>query len=348
MYNKKILIIGSTPHAGIGKTYGGTTILMQSFLDYCKANNVPYHFIQANKYLGVLSGLRNYIYVIIQFILNIWSAHIVMVNSALRGAFFLSPFIYFLSRLLKKKVVLRKFGGNFHQIFHSSPKWKQILLKYTILKADALFFETLAMVDYFQNYVTDRNKVQWFPNVRQKPLIEIKTKTFRRKVVFISHIKTTKGVLEIIAATESLPEEYTVDLFGPIMDNAITVDSFKGKKANYRGVLSPEKVIPSLNEYDVLLLPTFHPGEGYPGIIIESLSLGIPVISTYWNAVPEIIQHEENGLLIPIKDSDALLKAIISINEDNYKFFSINAKKSFERFHDRKVYYEVIQNLMNL
>ena len=33
-------------------------------------------------------------------------------------------------------------------------------------------------------------------------------------------------------------------------------------------------------EYDCLVLPTFHPGEGYPGVIAEAFVHEIPVITT--------------------------------------------------------------------
>ena len=36
----------------------------------------------------------------------------------------------------------------------------------------------------------------------------------------------------------------------------------------------------------------------------------MPVITTRWNAIPEIVTDRYNGLVIPVKDEKALLKAI--------------------------------------
>ena len=348
MFKNKLLIIGSIPHSGIEKTYGGTTILMQSFLNYCKENDIPNHFIQANKFIGNLSPAWNFIYVLIRFFTKIWDVNIVMVNVASRGAFFLAPIIYLLSRLFGKKFIFRKFGGNFHHIYQSRSKWKRRLLKETVFKSDIMFFETLEMVDFFQKNLKVDDRIFWLPNVRKEPSIKKESEDYRRRFVFISHVKKTKGVVEIVEASEGLTENYTVDLFGPIMEDSFSLDYFKGTNVNYKGVLSPEDVIATLSGYDFLLLPTFHLGEGYPGIVIESLSLGIPVISTYWNAIPEIIQDNENGLLIPINDSNALLKAMSSIEKKNYILFSVNAKKSFEKFHDEKVYNNLIEKIKTL
>ena len=89
--------------------------------------------------------------------------------------------------------------------------------------------------------------------------------------------------------------------------------------------------------YDVLILPTYHEGEGYPGIILEAFSLGLPVISTNWNSIPEIVKHNENGLLVPIKDVDSLIKAILYFNQNNYQNFRTNAINSFDQFDSQLV-----------
>jgi glycosyltransferase involved in cell wall biosynthesis len=86
-----------------------------------------------------------------------------------------------------------------------------------------------------------------------------------------------------------------------------------------------------------LILPTYHVGEGYPGIIIEAFSIGMPVISTYWNSIPELISHNKNGLLVPIKDLDSLVNSISFYNQKNYKQFSKSALSSFNKFNSEKV-----------
>lgn len=51
--------------------------------------------------------------------------------------------------------------------------------------------------------------------------------------------------------------------------------------------------------------------EGMPGAAIESIMLGTPVIGTNVGGIPEIIENNINGLVVPPKDSIALAKAII-------------------------------------
>lgn len=69
-----------------------------------------------------------------------------------------------------------------------------------------------------------------------------------------------------------------------------------------------------MNAFDLSLLPSR--GETFGLVVIEAMAAGIPVIGTNAEGVPEIIDHEQNGLLVPPGDSDALAKAIRRLAED--------------------------------
>jgi len=46
-----------------------------------------------------------------------------------------------------------------------------------------------------------------------------------------------------------------------------------------------------------MVLPSF--AEGLPVVLMESLALGRPAISTYVAGIPELIEHRVNGWLVP-------------------------------------------------
>ena len=56
--------------------------------------------------------------------------------------------------------------------------------------------------------------------------------------------------------------------------------------------------------------------EGLPNVILESMSYGIPVVSTAVGGVNEIITHRENGMLVESGDKNMLSHYIIEIIED--------------------------------
>jgi len=79
--------------------------------------------------------------------------------------------------------------------------------------------------------------------------------------------------------------------------------------------------------------------EGLPMAVIESLSLGIPVISVDCQGSIEIIRHGFNGLMVENFNSEALAKAMNSFIFDKklYRSCKSNTKKSIERFSHENI-----------
>lgn len=349
MTRKSILIIGAVPHDAVPKTYGGTTVLMTNFINFLKLREIPFELIQANYYLGRFSAICNLVYICFNFLRKLKHFEIVMVNVSSRGLFFIAPLIYYLSIIVKKKYIFRMFGGDFIQLYNKSGSLKKSLLANTVFNADLLIFETKKIINYISdNKLTSKKKLFWLPNVRESlDYGNIKT-LFNRRFVFISHVKKTKGIIEIIEASKTLPSGYVIDIYGPLMDKDISSVEFSDTRVRYKGALEPQKVHSVLEKYNVLILPTYHLGEGYPGIIIEALFHGIPIIATTWGGIDEIISHNKEGILIPIKDSKALRDAILFFNESNYKSFSSNALSRSRDFDSKNVYDGLLEQFFKL
>lgn len=56
--------------------------------------------------------------------------------------------------------------------------------------------------------------------------------------------------------------------------------------------------------------------DGIPVAMMEALAMETPVISTPVSGVPELIRHEQTGLLVPERDAAALAAAISRMAED--------------------------------
>lgn len=50
--------------------------------------------------------------------------------------------------------------------------------------------------------------------------------------------------------------------------------------------------------------------DGLPTVLLESLALGTPAVSTPVTGIPEVVRHEETGLLVPESDPTALTAAL--------------------------------------
>lgn len=70
-----------------------------------------------------------------------------------------------------------------------------------------------------------------------------------------------------------------------------------------------------LSALDLLVVPS-EGHEGIPQIVLQGQAAGVPVIGSRVGGIPEVIQHEVTGLLVPTRDPAALGEAIQRIFND--------------------------------
>ncbi len=63
------------------------------------------------------------------------------------------------------------------------------------------------------------------------------------------------------------------------------------------------------------VMPT-RTGEGFGLMAAEAMACGTPVVATDQGALPEIVHHGINGLLVPPDDPDAMASALVQIFSD--------------------------------
>jgi glycosyltransferase involved in cell wall biosynthesis len=322
---KSILLIGPLENKKDPTKTGGIVVLFKDLLSQFKLRNIDFMVIDTNKanYLNILLALFA-IYFKIVF-LSFKASHLSLHGTA-KDYIFIAPLVVMLSKMQGKKCSLRKFAGDFNKIYNTSNILKKKLIEVSLKNSNMNFFETRYLVDFFAPFNTN---TFWFPNVR-KNQVSSNTRVFQKKFVFISQLFASKGVDEILKASNLLSDEYTIDLYGPL-HNTYTHSYFDGYRANYKGSLKPDQVLSILEQYDVLLLPTYYPGEGYPGIIIEALSSGKPVIVTDLPSIQEMVD-ENCAIFVKPKNTEDIIHAILKFNNDNYLSYSQNALSAFKQF----------------
>lgn len=89
---------------------------------------------------------------------------------------------------------------------------------------------------------------------------------------------------------------------------------------------------------DIFVFPTVWEMEGFGLVVPEAMSYGIPVIASRKGPVPEIVDHEKTGMLVPSGDANALANTIIAVAKDGdlRKELAKNGKKKANTFYDIK------------
>lgn len=72
--------------------------------------------------------------------------------------------------------------------------------------------------------------------------------------------------------------------------------------------------------------------DGIPNVLIESMSLGVPVISTSISGIPELVEDDVSGLLVPPRDAERLADAIqrLEADPDLQLRFGANGRRQVE------------------
>jgi glycosyltransferase involved in cell wall biosynthesis len=214
------------------------------------------------------------------------------------------------ARVCGKPLIYRAFGG----MYYDELSWPgRVVARIFMQRASVVLLQTQELM----NRAADDGlrRVEWCPTARPMGNEPTSHRGTCRRFVFVGHLKTAKGLQYLTRAAEQLPDDASVDVYGPWYD--LPKDTFDGcKRIRYMHVLPNHEVVPTLRQYDALVFPTFMIGEGHSGIILEAYAAGIPVICTRWKALPEIVEDGVSGLLIEPESDLAILQAMMCLYLD--------------------------------
>lgn len=305
--NLKYVLIGSFP-----PPYGGATIKNKILYDelskYVNIKKINTHKISIITIMRIVKAFlfdKNN-----KMILSLSSYSLIKITKVFD----------LISRKRMKKVSVFIVGGRFPEILEE----KKIDFSIYNLYSN-IYVECEGMKEKLNKFGVTNVKV--IPNFRKNYVLEkvenvIDEKEF--KIIFMSRICLDKGVLIIIDACKFLNElgiKYRVDFYGPI-DERISEKFYREintvNNVYYKGIFDSikEDVYRKLSKYDLLLLPTFHRGEGVPGILVESKIAGITSIVSNINYNYETIRHLENGILLENNNSEELANWIIELSKN--------------------------------
>jgi glycosyltransferase involved in cell wall biosynthesis len=100
---------------------------------------------------------------------------------------------------------------------------------------------------------------------------------------------------------------------------------------------------------DLFVLPSHR--EGFPRAPMEAAALGVASVLTDIRGCRETVAHESTGLLVPVKDQEALASAIIALLQDEPKRrrFGVAARqKAIAEFDEHRVFERVLAGYRRL
>lgn len=169
--------------------------------------------------------------------------------------------------------------------------------------------------------------------------------------VFIGRLVKDKGIEELVAAFTALRQRNNnirLLLVGPYEETLDPLSEHtRGIIQNGPGIVQvdfQQDVRPWLLMAQALVFPSYR--EGFPNVPMQAGCFHLPSIVTDINGCNEIVQDRHNGLLIPIKDTNALRLAMELIMTDAvlYQDMKRQARQAILDRFDQKHLWKVLLN----
>ena len=201
-----------------------------------------------------------------------------------------------------------------------------IILKFfilTVLKISLLFKKSYILVqnkhdfDFIKKKLPNKNNIL-LPASGVDTNKFLQTKEPKGNVIFLfaSRIIKDKGIIELIEATKQLKSQkkkFELYIAGsPDFQNKSTISHVQLKTWESLGYIRYLGLVKDMEQLykkvHVGILPSYR--EGLPKSLLEAASSGKPIITPDVPGCNEIVKNEFNGLIVPPKDSNELMKAM--------------------------------------
>ena len=162
-------------------------------------------------------------------------------------------------------------------------------------------------------------------------------------VASVGSFEERKGQTVLLQAVAKLAESELPDIHAMLVGEGPDEEMLK-KKTEEMGLEGHVTFFPFTSEpnyifdrIDILTLPSLYK-EGLPNVLLEAMSMGLPVISSRMAGVPEIVFDGETGYMTEPGDVNDFAEAVVKLwlDKSAYKQMGENTRKLMENKFDKK------------
>lgn len=267
------------------------------------------------------SSLKKYSYFIIGLLRFLFKMctdrkiEIVHIHGASYSSFWRKRIIINIAVLFKKKVVFHCHGAEF-KLFTS--QHHKAVVK-VLHKCDCIVCLSKSWKKWFENECGCKNVVI-INNIIPPPQKGGQQKKSGScfTMLFLGELGQRKGIfdlLDVISQMRSCDIKLLIggkgDVDGVISRiNELDICDY----VEFHGWVSGDYKVKLFYDSDVFVLPSYN--EGLPISVLEAMSYGLPIVSTYIGGIPEVITNGKNGFLIEPGDKKELYNALMELRNN--------------------------------
>lgn len=141
------------------------------------------------------------------------------------------------------------------------------------------------------------------------------------KIGSLGRLIAKKGMEDLILAVSKLNEQgidFQLEIAGSgdLQDSLREIATIQGiqDKIEFKGAIPHEQVYDWMKDLDIFVLACKQDADGdqdgIPVVLMEAMTIGIPVVSTQISGIGELISHQESGFLAQPNDPKSLAQSI--------------------------------------
>lgn len=137
-----------------------------------------------------------------------------------------------------------------------------------------------------------------------------------RFIGFVGQLDERKGIFDLLQAFKKACENFknahlVLAGEGPLLDDIKIFCEQNNLVGKVHLLGFQDHIDEIMKAIDCLVLPSLW--EGFGIVLIEAMAAGKPAITTNVSSMPEIVVNKETGLIVPVKDVQALTDALLEI-----------------------------------
>jgi len=171
-------------------------------------------------------------------------------------------------------------------------------------------------------------------------------------ILYLAAVRKNKGADVLIRAMAVVKKKYPsciCHMVGRIADKSYfqgLIDSLGLSEVVFLcGRVGRKQSLQFYHSADIYCLPSLM--DSSPNSLLEAMSCGLPVVSTEVMGIPELVTQDQNGLLVPPNNEQAIADALLQLLKDSNlrKRFGRNNRQKMVNYFDWKNYIEKLEKI---
>ncbi len=146
------------------------------------------------------------------------------------------------------------------------------------------------------------------------------------RILFMGICSESKGLLNLIEAAALLRNQGC--RFEVVCAGAFVSDTFRTEVEalliargltdhfDFPGVLQGEEKSSAFKQANIFCLPSHHYAESFGVVLIEAMSFGLPLVTTRWRGIPEVVEAAMGSYVVEPKRPDLVAEALAALLRD--------------------------------